>query len=261
MSLNLTRAVETLEDQAVLQPADDLLHDARLLVVAVPTADDRVEDLDQVQHVLVNLAARRSAEVEKVEQLDLEADTHAADHDVVVVDVAVILAAGVDRGDPLGQHVKYVQRFERAQPMLGLLAHELGELLALDEFADDGDHLLAANGEDLLVVILHQDWAVAQRVELARVSDGGLAGGVAMGVIELGGAADAGDLVYDDVNFAFPATSEEALDRVLSRHATPGLKVETPNCFARAIHVRPHHREANRPRQIRTMLGINRGRI
>jgi hypothetical protein len=35
-------------------------------------ADDGVEDLDQVQHVLVDLAAGRLAQVEEVEQLDLE---------------------------------------------------------------------------------------------------------------------------------------------------------------------------------------------
>ena len=68
---------------------------------------------------------------------------------------------------------------------------------------------------DLLVVVLHQDRAVPQGVELAGVGDGGLAHRVAVGVVELGGPADAGGALDDGVNLALPATSERALDHVL----------------------------------------------
>ena len=73
---------------------------------------------------------------------------------------------------------------------------------------------------DLLMVVLHQDRAVAQGVELAGVGDGGLAHGVAVGVIELRGPADAGGPLDDGVNLALPTTSERALDLVLPGHAS-----------------------------------------
>src|SRR4051794_32116783 len=76
--LDVAGALEPLEDQRILQPADDVLHDLRLLPVPLAAADDRVENFDQVQHVLVNLAARRAAEVEEVDELHLEADALAA---------------------------------------------------------------------------------------------------------------------------------------------------------------------------------------
>src|SRR4051812_14137421 len=109
MPLDVTRALEPFQDQRVLLAADDVLHHLRLLAVVLSPADDRVEDLDQVEDVLANLVAAGAAEVEEVEELDLEGDALAADHDVVVVDVAVVFAAGVDGGDALGQAVEDVQ--------------------------------------------------------------------------------------------------------------------------------------------------------
>src|SRR5437660_784234 len=81
--LDVARALEAVEDQRILQAADQVLDDLRLHLVLRPPADERVEDLDQVQHVLMDLVAGGAAEVEEVEQLDLEGDALAADHDVV----------------------------------------------------------------------------------------------------------------------------------------------------------------------------------
>ena len=86
------------------------------------------EDFDQVEDILFDFRSARLAEVEEIEELDIKPDSLAADHDVVVVDVAVIFAAGVDRGDALGKHVQHVQRFERAEAMAGLLPQELAKL-------------------------------------------------------------------------------------------------------------------------------------
>ena len=114
MGLNVAGALEALEDERILQAADDVFDDFGLLGVALAAADDCVEDFDEVEHVLVDLAPGGAAEVEEVEQLHFKADALAADHDVIVVDVAVIFAAGVDGGDAFGQHVEHVQRLEGA---------------------------------------------------------------------------------------------------------------------------------------------------
>ena len=114
MSLDVPRALESLEDQRVLLPPDDVLHDLRLFAVVLSPADDGVEDLDQVEDVLADLVAAGAAEVEEVEELDLEGDALPADQDVVVVDVAVVFAAGVDGGDALCEVVKYVKGLKGA---------------------------------------------------------------------------------------------------------------------------------------------------
>src|SRR5579871_3530360 len=102
MGLDVAGALETGEDERVFSTADDVFYDPGLLRVEGSATDEGMEDLDQVQDVFVDLAFGGLSEVEEVEKLDLEADSLAADHDVVVVDVAVVFAAGVNGSDAFG---------------------------------------------------------------------------------------------------------------------------------------------------------------
>ena len=113
---------------------------------------------------------------------------------------------------------------------------ELRKLLTFDELTDDDRHLPPFDVGDLLVVVLHEDRAVPQGIELSGVGDGGLAHGVAVGVVELGCATNAGRPLDDDVNLALPATSERPLDVVLPRHAPPQGEVEPLDLAAGIIH-------------------------
>jgi hypothetical protein len=90
------------------------------------------------------------------------------------------------------------------------------------------------------VVVLHQDRAVAQSVELARVGDGRLAHRVAVGVVEFRGPANAGGAFDDDVNLALPAASERPLDLVLARDDAPRGEVEALDSAA-GVHDARHH--------------------
>ena len=72
MPLNIPRALESLQDQGIFSAADDILDNLGLPSVMLAAADDDLENFDQVQHVLVNLAFGRLAEIEEVQQLDLE---------------------------------------------------------------------------------------------------------------------------------------------------------------------------------------------
>jgi hypothetical protein len=129
-----------------------------------------------------------------------------------------------------------VQRLERAEAPVGLAVEELAELLAFDELTDHHHDLALADVGDLLVVVLHQDRAVPQGVELAGVGDGGLARGVAVGVVELGRPADAGVPLDDAVNLALPATSERGVDDVLSGDAPARLEIEPLDLRAGPVH-------------------------
>ena len=128
MPLNVPRTGKPLKDQRILLAADNVLDHFRLAGICRSSADQREKYFDQVQNVLVDLGSARLAEVEEIEQLDLEPDPLPADHDVVIVNVAMIFAARVNRGDSLGQHVQHVQRFEGAEAMPGLPMQEFAEL-------------------------------------------------------------------------------------------------------------------------------------
>jgi hypothetical protein len=138
----------------------------------------------------------------------------------------VVLAAGVDRCDAFRQRVQDVQRLERAEPSAGLLLEELAELEPLDQFTDDDGDLLLPEVCDLLMVVLHQDRTVAQRIELARVRDCGFSGRIAMGVVELRRPADARRPLDDGIDLSLPAAAELALDLVLAGDDFPRKEVE-----------------------------------
>ncbi len=244
MSLDVAGALEAGEDERVLESPDDVLHDLGLPRIPLASADDGVEDLDQVQDVLVDLASTRSAQVEEVEELELEGDSLPADHDVVVVDVSVVLAARMDGGDAACNRIEHVKRFEGGEGSMPLLDEKLAELLSFDQFTDDDGHLPLLDVGDLLVVVLHQDGAVPQRVELLGVSDCGLSGGIAVRVVELGGATDAGGALDNRINLAFPATSKRPFNFIFSRDLSPGCEVKGSYALARAVHagIFPGHR-------------------
>src|SRR5260221_2662603 len=92
MPVNVAGGLKTREDERILQPPNDVFHHLGLLRVSVASSDDRVKNLDQVEHVLVNLGAGGPPQIEEVEQLDVERDPLPADHDVVVMNVSVIIA-------------------------------------------------------------------------------------------------------------------------------------------------------------------------
>ena len=233
--LDVAGRLETGKDEGVLQAADDVLDHPGLIRVMLPAADERVENHDEVEHVLSDLALGGLAEVEEVEEFDLEANTTPADHDVFVVDVAVVFAAGVDRRDALCQCVKDVEGFERREASLGLALEKLGEFFALYEFGDDDNHFFAFDAGHLLVVVLHQDGAVSQGIELPGVGDDGFAGGVAVRVVELGSTADARVAFGDDIDLTLIAAAQEALDDVFPSHGPPRREVES-DVLRRLVH-------------------------
>lgn len=237
MALDIAGALEAVEDEGVFEAADDVFDNFGLAGVMFAAADNGVKDFDEVEDVFLDFGPGGAAEVEEIEEFDFKADALAADHDVVVVDVAVIFAAGVDGGDPFGQDVEHMKGFEGAEALVGLGGHEIGEFLAFDEFADDDGDFAPADVGGLLMVVLHEDRAVAQCVEFTGVADGGFAERVAVGVIEFGGAADAGGALDDGVNLAFPATSEKIVDRVLPRDRPAGREVESANFSGTIYHV------------------------
>src|ERR1700722_66310 len=195
-----------------------------------------MQHLGEVQHVLADFVAARLAKVEKIQQLHVEADSMAADHDVVVVNVAMIFAARVDRSNALGQFVQNVKCLESAQSLAGLRGEEFAQLLSLDQFADDHRDLAPMHHGQFLVVILHQDGAMPQGIQLAGIADGGLAGWIAEGIVKLGRPVDAGSPLDNRINLALPTTSERSVDLVLSGDDAAGRKVEAIDFPARRLH-------------------------
>lgn len=225
--MEVAGGLEALEDEGILLAADDFAHDAGLGFVVLSAADEGIKDLDEVQHVFVDFAFGGFAEVEKVQQFDFKADSLAADHNVVVVDIAVVFAARVNGGDALGQAVEDMEGLECGQPVLMLALEKFAELFAFHQLGDHHGHFSLFDINDFLVVILHEDRAMAQGIELAGVDDGGIAHRIAMGVIEFGGAADAGGAFDNRIHLAFPAAAEGPFDQIFSSDAPPGREIES----------------------------------
>jgi len=154
--------------------------------------------------------------VEEVEEAEFEADPAAADQDVSAVEVAVILTRGVDALDADGKGVEQVEPFERAKTAAGLPAGDVDQRLALDEVADQAGGLGVANADLLGVVVLDEDRAVAQALELPGMVAGGAVTGIAPRVEELRRPRDAGALLGDAIDLALPAGAQKLLDPVLS---------------------------------------------
>ena len=166
------------------------------------------------------------APVEHVQQLDLEADAPPVDDDVLVVQVAVVLAHVVDGLDAGGQPVQQVQPLEPAHAPAGLALEELGQQLALHVVGDqhgDGEALVL---DRLLGVVLDQDRALPQLVQLLGVEAHGAVGLVALGEEELGRPFDAGRALLHQVDLALPAAAQAAVHHVLAGQLGAGLEVE-----------------------------------
>jgi hypothetical protein len=56
MALNVPGALEAGQDESVLQAADDVLDGLGLAAVLVPAADEGMEDLDEIEHVLADFS-------------------------------------------------------------------------------------------------------------------------------------------------------------------------------------------------------------
>ena len=105
MALDIASRLKARQDQGIFLSSDDVFYDFGLFGIRVAAAYCGVEDLNEVQDVFVDLGFGGSSEVKKIEQFDVEGDALSSDHDVVVVDVAVIFASGVDGGDASGEGV------------------------------------------------------------------------------------------------------------------------------------------------------------
>jgi hypothetical protein len=153
--------------------------------------------------------------VEEVEEPEVEADSAAADQDVPRVEVAVVVTGGVDALDADGERVEQVQPFERAEAVAGLPARDVDQRLALDEVADQAGGPGVADPDLLGVVVLDEDGAVAQPLELPGVIARRAVARIAPRVEELRRARDPGALLGDAVDLALPAGTQQVLDSVL----------------------------------------------
>src|SRR5450755_1954425 len=123
------------------------------------------------------------------------------------MNIPVILPARMDRRNPLHQHIQHMQRLKRAKPMILLLIKKLAQFPPLDEFADNNDHLPPPNIGDLLVVVLQQDRAMPQGVELASIRNRRLTGRIAMGIVKLSRPPNPRTPLDNSINLALPTTS------------------------------------------------------
>jgi len=85
-------------------------------------------------------------------------------------------------------------------------------------------------------VVLQKDRAMTQRIELAGVCDGRLAGWIAMRRIEFCRPPNARAPLHNSINLALPATSEISVDLIFSRDISPRREIKSLGFSAPAVH-------------------------
>ena len=164
--------------------------------------------------------------MEEVEDLEVESEPVALHDDVPRMEIAVVLAQVMDALDSLDQRVQEVEPLERVEPSAGLPLEKVGEELSLDVLRDQHRNRSAPDEDRLFGVIVDDDRAVAELVELPGVELRRLVAQVAMGEEELRRALDAGAPLSNPVDLALPAAPEPGDDLVLASEGTPGNEIE-----------------------------------
>ena len=186
-----------------------------------------MQEVNQVDEVvLVTLPLRSRFPVEEVEDLEVEREPVALHDDVPRMEIAMVLAQAMDAFDSLDQRVQEVEPLEGVEPSAGLPLEEVGEELSLDVLRDQHRNRSAPDEDRFFGVIVDDDRAVTELVELPGVELRRLVAQVAMGEEELRRALDAGAPLSNPVDLALPAAPEPGDDLVLASEGTPGNEIE-----------------------------------
>lgn len=186
-----------------------------------------MEQVNQVQEVvLIAFSLARRFPVEEVQDLEVKREPVALHDDVSGMEIAVVLPEAMDALDSLDQGVEQVESLERMQPSPGLTLEKVGEELSLDVLRDQHGDRSAPDEDRLFRVVVDDDGAVAELVELPGVELRRLVPQVPMGKEELRRALDARAPLSNPVDLALPAAPEAGDDLVLAGEGTPGNEIE-----------------------------------
>jgi hypothetical protein len=142
------------------------------------------------------------------------------------MEIAVVLAKAMDALDSLYQRVEEVESLERMQPSAGLTLEKVGEELSLDVLRDQHGDRSAPDEDRLFRVVVDDDGAVAELVELPGVELRRLVPQVPVGKEELRRALDAGASLSNPVDLALPAAPQAGNDFVFSGEGAPWNEIE-----------------------------------
>jgi hypothetical protein len=102
----------------------------------------------------------------EVQQLHGETQAVPAHDDVAIVQIAVILARVVNLLDPDADRMNQVQGLEGMKPASWLTSNEILQKLPLDKVAKQRGDLVASKGKLFRVMVLNDDWTIAEPIEL-----------------------------------------------------------------------------------------------
>ena len=163
---------------------------------------------------------------EQLEEMNLEAKPSFFDHDVVRMNVAVVLSQKMNLLDTFGKGINEMQRLEDRQFFAPPAFQETRKHFPVGQVGHEKFDLPPADSGSVTVVVLNYDRAGAEFVKFAGVSaQGGLARRVAQ-VEQLGGPDDTGMLFDNFVNLTFPAASEKLDHLIIRAQSSPGCQVE-----------------------------------
>ena len=167
-----------------------------------------------VNDIFTNILALGGSPLVHIQQFEIESQAETLNNNIVGMQVAMIIAALMDALDATGEGMQQMQRLERCESLARLPIQELAQNLAFNKLGDKHGNTGTFVENVFLRVILNNDRAMAQLVQLFGVKLRRAIFQVAMGKEKFRRSVNTGCELPDQVDFTLPARTQPMNDLV-----------------------------------------------
>lgn len=217
---------KTLDDHPALQSAADPLGLIRKSPIRALAPKRIVKQPDHVDDILAPILRRWRSPVIEINHLRIEEHPAPSNDHIARVHVPVILAPRMDLLKTHRKRVQQTHRLEHRQTLPRLTLNEVVQNLPLDVLADQRRHRTRLETNRLRVVVLHQQRAITQPLQLARIPTNRLIPFIPMREKQLRGTRHARPTLTHPIHLTLITPTQHRRHGVVTTHRLPRLKRE-----------------------------------